>query len=112
MNKKGQALVEFIVIMPVVIFMLLTIIDVMAIFSVKNSLENTIHEVSSLYKEDKTKINNYLKQTKDNIEIEYVEKDNYTKIILINNYKFITPGLNKILDNPYKITVERVITSE
>ena len=40
MNKKGQALVEFIVILPVIIFIVMMIVDFMTIFSYKNKLES------------------------------------------------------------------------
>ena len=36
MNKKGQALVEFIIILPVIIFIIMVIIDFMMIFTYKN----------------------------------------------------------------------------
>ena len=37
------------------------------------------------------------------------EDNQYTNITITENVKVITPGLNLILGNPYKITVERII---
>ena len=53
MNKKGQALVEFIIILPVIIFIIMLLVDFMTIFSYKNKLESNMNNVTILYKENK-----------------------------------------------------------
>ena len=45
MNNKGQALVEFIIIIPVVILIFLAILDYTRIILLRSSLEDTIEEV-------------------------------------------------------------------
>ena len=50
MNKKGQALVEFIIILPVIIFIIMLLVDFMTIFSYKNKLESNMNNVTILYK--------------------------------------------------------------
>ena len=54
MNKKGQALVEFIIILPVIIFIIMLLVDFMTIFSYKNKLESNMNNVTILYKKKKT----------------------------------------------------------
>lgn len=107
MNKKGQALVEFIVILPVIIFIVMMIVDFMTIFSYKNKLESEMNIVANLYKENKLEeINN------NQYTFNYNIKDNYVYLTLSYNYKTITPGLSYVLGNPYEIKCERVILNE
>lgn len=107
MNKKGQALIEFIIILPIIIYIIMIIIDFMVIFSNKNILESNMNEIIILYKNNKIdEINKY------NNNFTYTTDDNFTYLQISTNYETITPGLSKILGNPYKIKCERVITNE
>ena len=106
-NKKGQALIEFILILPVLLLILFMIIDFGKIILCKNHLENTLSNVVTL-KENNGDINAYLSQ--DEYKITYKIEDN--KIILETKLDLITPGLKNILKNPYKVTVERRIIDE
>jgi len=105
MNRKGQALVEFVLILPVFILILFAIVDFGTILSKKNELENDSMDIVSLVKNGTTieDIN------KKYLDITMKEDNQYTDITITENVKVITPGLNLILGNPYKITVERVI---
>ena len=88
MNRKGQALVEFVLILPIFILMLFAIVDFGMILSKKNELENISVDVTAMIKNS------------DNM---------YTKIIISDDVDIMTPGLNRILGNPYNIKVERTI---
>ena len=103
MNKKGQALVEFIIILPVIIFIIMLLVDFMTIFSYKNKLESNMNNVTILYKENKIDEINQITNNKFTYQI----KDNYTYL-----QKTITPGLSLVLGNPYVIKCERVILNE
>lgn len=107
MNKKGQALIEFIIILPIIIYIIMVIVDFMVIFSNKSLLESDMNEIVELYKENKideiNKFNNNFRYTKD---------DNYSYLEISTNYNTISPGLSNILGNPYKIKCERVIINE
>ena len=103
MNRKGQALVEFVLILPVFILILFAIVDFGTILSKKNELENDSMDIVSLVKNGTT-IEDINKKYTD-LDITMKEDNQYTNITI----KVITPGLNLILGNPYKITVERVI---
>lgn len=107
MNKKGQALVEFIIILPVIIFIIMIIIDFMLIFTYKNELENDMNNVVKVYNKNKEEIYSI---TENKITIK--EDDKYLNIIISKNYQTITPGLSLILGNPYEIKCERVILNE
>jgi len=55
MNKKGQALVEFVLILPILLMVLLAIIDIGNIFLQKYNLNNELDTVSTLYQNGKDK---------------------------------------------------------
>ena len=58
-NSKGQALVEFVIILPIILMILFIIIDFSNIFYQKNHLESTLNDVVE-YKEN-GKSNSYIK---------------------------------------------------
>ena len=45
MNKKGQALIEFIIILPIFIMLMLAVFDYVRIYSEKSNLESVIEDV-------------------------------------------------------------------
>ena len=110
MNNKGQALVEFVLILPIFIIILFTIIDFGTIINTKNTLENDSIDIVELIKkgEDIEKIKSLYK----NINITITIDNNYKRISLEESVKINTPGLNRILSNPYMVKIERVIYNE
>ena len=111
MNKRGQALVEFVIILPILILIVFAFIDFGRILLCKTHLENTMDSVTKLVYENKD-INNYLKEDSD-YKISYeIKEDEYKKIILKTKLELVTPGLKNILHNPYTVTVERSIINE
>ena len=109
MNRKGQALIEFVLIIPVLLFILLAIFDFGMILSNKNNLSSISNDIVSMYKNGETiaDINNEYKDIKITV-IPY--KSKYKKIIIEKDIKVFTPGLSNILGNPFKAKIERVIT--
>ena len=103
-NNKGQALVEFILILPVILAILLVIIDLGKIFNEKNTLENTSIDIIELYKNGKSI--DEIKNKYNDISITTNIENNYLTIKLKKEIEIITPGLNIVLDNPYSIEVE------
>ena len=104
MNRKGQALVEFVLILPIFILMLFAIVDFGMILSKKNELENISVDVTAMIKNIDDIKNLYPK-----VKINISSDDKYTKIIISDDVDIMTPGLNRILGNPYNIKVERTI---
>ena len=45
MNRKGQALVEFVLVLPILIFILLLVIDMGRLMIMKNHLETVLNSV-------------------------------------------------------------------
>ena len=110
LNKKGQALIEFVLVLPILIMLIFSMVDFGNMFITKSSLETTLNTVVELYKEDLSHGDIQSKITDQNVSIVTEDmNDGYVKLVLIQNIELITPGLNLIFDNPYQITVERVV---
>lgn len=107
MNNKGQALVEFVLILPVLIFILFAVIDFGVIFNSKNNLENDSSDIVELLKNGIDV--NEIKRKYDDNNLLIVLDDEYYKITISTSINLITPGLNKMFGDPYVIKVERVI---
>lgn len=114
-NKKGQALVEFVIILPIFILMLLGIIDIGKIIYYQNNLENKMEDVVTLYQEKKSydEIKEFLEKSTKNVRLEITNEDNkYVELKVEKKTDIITPGLNLVLKNPYWVSVKRVIYYE
>jgi len=110
MNKKGQALVEFVLILPVFILILFVIIDFGMIISTKNSLENKSVDIVGFIKNDKSK--EEIVSIYEDLNIDITNENNYIKLIISKDVDIITPGLNRILEDPYLVEVERIIYND
>lgn len=113
-NRAGQALVEFVIILPIFIFMILAVIDIGKILYFKNNLESKMDEVVTSYESIKSSelINEKLKLDDDSILLEINCDNEYCEFVLTRSLDIITPGLNLIFGNPHKITTKRVIYDE
>lgn len=110
-KNRGQALVEFIIILPILILIVFAFLDFGRILLCKMHLENMMDSVTTLAREGKD-VNAFLKEDTD-YKINYEIKSNeYQKIILKTKLELITPGLKNILHNPYTVMVERSILNE
>ena len=101
MNKKGQALVEYILILPVLIFIILALVDIGKLNVMKMHLEgvlNNVDESTETIKDKEYKISINKQETQDGLLIELKSCTSIT-----------TPGLNKILGNPACVTTSKII---
>lgn len=110
MNRKGQALVEFVLIMPIFLFLVFAVYDFGMIFTKRNALENTSLDIIELYKNGKTL--DEIITMYPGIVITINDSEEYHEIKVSNSIKIITPGLNRVFGNPYKITITRYIPNE
>ena len=111
MNKKGQALVEFVIVMPVLILILVAIIDYGNIYFTKLKIQNTLDDIVVLYENKEIDKMNYL--AKQNGFILYHQDENkITTIVLSKDIKINAPFLNLVLGNTYKIEEKRIIYNE
>ena len=110
MNRKGQALVEFVLILPVFLFLIFAVYDFGMIFNKKNTLENTSTDIVELYKNGKTL--DEMVAIYPNFDITIISANDYDEIKISDKVKIITPGLNRIMGNPYVVEVKRYIPHE
>jgi len=115
-NNRGQALVEFVLILPVLIFLLFLLVDFGRIMYQKNHLENKTDDIimelekGTPYDTIVTLVNQK-EQEKIKLNLTY-GSDNYLTIELVGSTTLLTPGLNLILGNPYETVIKRVVPYE
>ena len=112
-SKKGQALVEFVIILPVTLILLFGIVDFGRIISLKSNLENLATDSVTFYSDGRTleDIKRLLKLD-DNTTITINEQGEYTSIELKKQIKPITPGLSYIAPSVFDVKVTRVTKNE
>lgn len=110
MNNRGQALVEFVLILPVFLMILFVIFDFGNILNNKSSLENDSADIVDMYKNGSSI--EEIRGIYDDISIDIIDyKTKYKKVTLKKRVNIITPGLNRIFDDPYILEIERVISA-
>lgn len=113
-NKRGQALVEFVIILPVIIFIIMGLVDTIVVFTHKNNAESKMADVIELYQNNESdeNITKFIQKDLKSASFKSNKDAKYSYLEITDNYEFITPGLSTILGNPYKIITERVILNE
>lgn len=107
-NSRGQALVEFVLIIPVLIFILLAIFDVGNIVVSKYKLEDKLSTIVDMYENGEiSKIDSFA--TLEKIKVEYKKHDVYITIKVSDSVTINTPGLNNILGKNMNIDAKRTI---
>lgn len=110
-NNKGQALVEFVLILPIILMILFIIIDFAHVHYERNHLESVLNDVIYMIKDDKS--TDEIKSTLDT-NVDYVVTDNndFATVAMAKEIFLVTPFSNLFFDNPYLIKVERTILDE
>ena len=111
LNNKGQALVEFVIIAPILIFIIMSIIDVGNIVLKKMKLEDNLNTVVELYEKGNYEVISSL-SNKESFNYDLNKQNNMTVITLKQDIKVNTPILNLILKDNYKIKTSRTIYDE
>ena len=107
-NNKGQALVEFIIVLPIFLLLIISVIDFGNIISKKYSLENDIDVISDMYNDSKyEEINRYA--DKKDIIVTYSNEGELFVINLSKDIKIISPMLNVVFGRIYEVNVEKSI---
>jgi Flp pilus assembly protein TadG len=114
-SNKGQALVEFILILPVMLMMIFCVVDFTRVFTLKTELENVTSDVVEFYQNGKTyeEIKNVMKdKINDNYNIDISTNGEYATVTLSKTIEPITPGLSLINEDVFDVSVKRVIRNE
>jgi len=107
MNRKGQALVEFVLILPIFLLILFAVVDFGMILSKKNELENISVDVVSMIRNNDSI--EEIKMLYPDIMIDVISDSNYIMVKIYKSMDIMTPGLNLVLGDPYEVVVERTI---
>lgn len=108
-DKKGQALIEFITILPIIIILIMYMIEFGSVMLKKYELESQMDIVTNFYKDEKIEeLNNYVRN--NNLNINYTTQNNLITIEINKNINSKLPLINKILGN--NINTKRTIYSE
>ena len=112
-NKKGQALIEFVIILPVMLLLVFCLIDFGMVIYEKNNLENIVSDAANLY-EDGKQIDDIKKIIGDNknLDINIKENDGYTTIEIEKSVVPITPGLNYLKNSVFRLKTHRVLKND
>ena len=109
-QNKGQALVEFVIILPIIMMILFIIIDFANIFYQKNHLENVTNDITEVKQED---LESYKKKiAKEKIDIIYNIDGNVLVVKTKKDVDLVTPFANIFFKNPYPIKTERTVIYE
>ena len=109
-NKKGQALVEFVLILPIVLLIIFTSIDIGNLILVKNNLNNTLNDEIKLLEKNKITLDELKKDLKK-YKIEIKEDGRLLNIKITKEVSWISPITKMVLPN-YDISSKRVIPFE
>lgn len=114
MNKKGQALVEFVIILPIMILLVFCVVDFGRVISEKSNLEIVASDAVMLYQNGKTsdEVTSVLTKENKNVKFEYEVKEDYITITVSKKIKPVTPGISYIPVDLFDIEVSRVIKNE
>lgn len=111
MDKKGQALVEFILILPVLLLIIIAMIDVGNIFLEKYNLNQNLDTVSELYQnKENVKLAAYI--ASENITLDEKKENDITTLIVKKKINITAPVLSNILGKNYEIKMQKVIYNE
>lgn len=97
MNKKGQALIEFIIILPIFIMMMLAVFDCVRIYSEKNKLESIIEDVIL----DDT--------TYSDVNVTKNRVSKGTEYVVSKDIEIYSPVVSVVTGNKYNVTVKRIV---
>jgi Flp pilus assembly protein TadG len=108
-NNKGQALVEFVILIPVLMLLILSIFDLGNIILKKYKLENELDTIINYYNNNDEQLMNSYASMKD-ISIKKERKNNNMIDIKVSyEVNINTPVLNKIMGENYQIETSRIV---
>ncbi len=111
MKNRGQALVEFIIVLPIFLLLVMSLVDFGNIIYKKYVLENDIDLLAKMYmNSDYGKMNSYVKDK--NLEISYVTKNDLFTINIKKDVNIISPIVSLALGKKYEINTSKALYYE
>ena len=90
-NSKGQALVEFVIILPITLMLMFCIIDFGRVISVKSDLESKMDDIVTFYESGNTLEEINSKMDNKDVKVLLDIKGDYVNITVSKKIKPITP---------------------
>ncbi len=111
MKEKGQALVEFVLILPVVILILLCLIDISSIYLKKYDLNNSLEVISDFYQNnEEDELKAYV--AREDLGFSLDEDGSLVKITVWKNMDINAPILSNVLGKNYRVTAQKKVYHE
>lgn len=108
MGKKGQALVEFILVLPVILIILLVIFNVSYVYMEKYDLENDLETITDLYKNgDMKTLKAYI--AKEELKFDEKKTGNLIEITVSKDILISAPILNNVLGKNFNLKTSKTI---
>ena len=113
LNKKAQALIEFVLLLPIIILMLFSFIDILHLLVVRNETNDKFSDEVELVENKKETVLDMEKNLKkEDIKLSYDHDENYITIHATKKIKWISPVTDLVLKNRNTIKLKRVIPIE
>lgn len=111
-DEKGQALVEFIIILPVTLILMFCVIDFARVISLRSNLETITQDATILYQSGKTLENIKNEIDLDGADLSITINGEYVNVTTAKTIKPITPGFSYVLSDVFSVEVSRVVRNE
>lgn len=107
-NQKGQALIEFLMLLPVLFFIIMAVFDFGNILYHRYKLENKMDSIVDLYANgEQEKLEEYL--NKNHLVLTTDKEERYLTLSVREEISIYTPGLGMVLGSPCKIDASKTI---
>lgn len=110
MNRKGQALVEFILVLPVLLIVFMAIADIGNIYIKKYELNSKLDTIGDIYLANKNEALAYA--AVEDIALEESTNANFITITAKKNIKINAPVLSKIIGRTFEIKESKTLYNE
>lgn len=104
-DNRGQALVEFVLVLPVIVLLIFGMIELGNLIYQKYQLETFIDPAIELYKNENEMIENF--ENKNKIQTEYKKDGSLVTVSIKKKVRLMTPGLTRFLNDPYTLETSR-----
>lgn len=103
-DRKGQALVEFVIILPILLLIVISMIDFGNLLYQKYQLEQDLEYISDLYIANDT---NALEQEKQKLHVTTIEDGSFVTLQVQKEANLASPILRRVLGDHYQIETSR-----
>lgn len=107
-NERGQALIEFLMIVPILFLIIMAVFDFGNILYHRYELENHLDVIADFYENEKEEeLESYLDN--HNLTMEVSKEVGYEVICIKKKISISTPGLSLVLGDPYSISTSKTV---